>query len=87
MAENFATMTRPTINGMNAIITAARDGRVPFVSVTDVAQAAYDALVAEKSPNTGYSVIGPSLHTYDEVSPLTSLVLCPPTLCLLLPWS
>jgi len=64
---------------MNSIITAAGDGKVPFVGVDDVAQAAYDALFAENSPNTDYIVIGPSLYSYDEVRVafyLSVLALC-----------
>ena len=39
----------------------------------DIARAAYDALVDEKSPNTDYYVVGPTLYTYDEVSVATIL--------------
>ena len=77
--ENISTVLRTTIRDMNSIITAAGDGKVPFVGVDDVAQAAYDALFAENSPNTDYIVIGPSLYTYDEVRVafyLSVLALC-----------
>jgi len=52
---------------MNAIITAAGDGKVPFISVQDVGQAAYKALFAEKYPNSVLNLIGPTLYTHDEV--------------------
>jgi len=77
--ENISTVLRTTIRDMNSIINASGDGRIPFVSVDDVAQAAYNALFAENSPNTDYTVLGPSLYTYDEVGVtfcLRVVVLC-----------
>jgi len=52
---------------MNAIITAAGNGKVPFVSVQDIGQAAYDALFAKKYPNSDLTLIGPTPYSHDEV--------------------
>ena len=49
------------------MFSAAEDGRIPFVGSGDIAKAAYDVLVDEKSRNTDYFVVGPTLYTYDEV--------------------
>jgi len=38
------------------------------VSSQDIAQAAFDCLAAEKSPNTDLFVLGPNLYSMDEVS-------------------
>ena len=50
-----------------------KDGRVPFISVEDIAQAAYDALVSKESPNKDYYIVGPELFSYDEVSESTCM--------------
>jgi len=64
--ENFVNFPQ-TIKGMNAIITAAGNGKVPFVSVQDIGQAAYDALFAKKYPNSDLTLIGPTPYSHDEV--------------------
>ena len=56
-----------TIREDNMIVSAAKDGKIPFVSVDDIAEVAFKALVDEKSHNTDYVVVGPELFTYDEV--------------------
>ncbi|CAA7260338.1 unnamed protein product [Cyclocybe aegerita] len=53
-------------------------GRIPFVSVQDIAKAAFDALTAEKSANTDYFVIGPELWSYDDVSTRISFLVILP---------
>jgi festuclavine dehydrogenase len=50
--------------------TAAGDGRIPFVSVDDIAEVAFKALTDEKSPNTERIIVGPELYNYDEVGPI-----------------
>lgn len=40
---------------------------MPFVSAVDLAQAAFEALTREKSFNKDFFVLGPELHSYDEV--------------------
>ena len=66
--ENFSTRFYQGIRERNEVFSVAKDGRVPFVSAEDIAQAAYDALVSKKSPNKDYYIVGPELFTYDEVS-------------------
>ena len=66
--ENFGTMFVQNIRDKNEIYSVAKDGRIPFVSVEDVAQAAVDALVSKKSPNKDYYIVGPELFTYDQAS-------------------
>ena len=62
------------IRDFDIIPTVARDGRVPFVGVDDIAKASYDALVTEKNINTDYYVLGPQLYSHDEVSRLPSFI-------------
>ena len=47
--------------------TACGDGKIPFVSATDIAAVAFRTLTDEKPHNTDYRVLGPDLLTYDEV--------------------
>ena len=47
--------------------SVAKDGRVAFVSVDDIAKAALDALLDKKSRNTDRYIVGPELLSYDEV--------------------
>ncbi|KAA8651201.1 hypothetical protein EYZ11_009242 [Aspergillus tanneri] len=49
------------------IYTACGDGRIPFVSATDIAAVAFRALTDAKSHNCDYRILGPELLTYDEV--------------------
>jgi uncharacterized protein YbjT (DUF2867 family) len=49
------------------IRSAARDGKIPWVSVDDVAMVAYRALVDEPSHDTEHLVLGPELLSYDDV--------------------
>jgi len=65
--ENFGTDFRDSIRDNDEIVSATRDGRIPFISSEDIAQAAFEALMAEKSPNRDYYVLGPELYSYDEV--------------------
>jgi festuclavine dehydrogenase len=68
VAENFGTAYVSVIRDFDIIPTVAKDGRVAFVGVDDIAKAAYDALVTEKNLKTDHYVLGPQLHSYDEVS-------------------
>jgi uncharacterized protein YbjT (DUF2867 family) len=72
LTENFGTTFYESIRERNEIYGVAKDGRIPFVSAEDIAQAAYDALVSKQSPNKDYYVVGPELFSYDEVSKSTS---------------
>ena len=64
--ENFSKYFYASIRDQNEISGVAKDGRIPFVSVDDIAQAAYDALISEKSPNKDYYIVGPELFSFDE---------------------
>jgi festuclavine dehydrogenase len=65
--ENFGTFFCYGIREMNQIFTASGDGKLALVSVDDVAEAARDALLAEKSPNGDIEIVGTQLYSYDEV--------------------
>lgn len=65
--ENFGVDFRESIREQDEIVSATGDGRIPFISSEDISQAAFDALTAEKSSNTDYYLVGPELHSFDEV--------------------
>ena len=75
--ENFSEMEHfRTIVEEDKIITAAGDGKVPFVSANDIAAIAYKALTDETSHNTDHLIVGPASFSYDEVKPTMPLDLC-----------
>jgi uncharacterized protein YbjT (DUF2867 family) len=65
--ENFGTTFYQSIRELNEVYGVAKDGRIPFVSTEDIAQAAFDALVSKQSPNNDYYIVGPELFSFDEV--------------------
>jgi festuclavine dehydrogenase len=66
--ENFSEMEHCTsIREKDSIITAAKDGKVPFVSAVDIAAVAFRALTDPVSHNTDHLIVGPELFSYDEV--------------------
>lgn len=72
--ENFSEEGhRFTIKGEGKICTACDDGKIPFVSATDIAAVAFRALTDEKSHNTDHRVLGPELLTHDQVCRLLNL--------------
>ena len=71
-AENFLTTHYTSIRENNQIQSATGDGKIPWISSEDIAQAAFEALTADKSPNREYYVLGPELRSYDEVNPVYS---------------
>ncbi|KAF8970132.1 hypothetical protein BDZ97DRAFT_1792131 [Flammula alnicola] len=73
--ENFATNFYISIREYNQISSGTGEGCIAFVSVADIAQAAFEALTAEKSPNKDLVVLGPDLYSYDEVAKLLSSIL------------
>ncbi|KAF4616950.1 hypothetical protein D9613_008547 [Agrocybe pediades] len=73
--QNFGTDFKDSIRDSNEIVSAAGDGRIPFISNEDIAQAAFDTLVSEASPNRDYYLVGPELYSYDEAVALLSSVL------------
>ncbi|KAF8182088.1 hypothetical protein BJ912DRAFT_979059, partial [Pholiota molesta] len=73
--ENFGTFFCYGIREMDQIFTASGDGKLALVSVDDVAEAARDALLAEKSPNSDIEIVGTQLYSYDEAVALLSEVI------------
>ncbi|GAB0138828.1 agroclavine dehydrogenase [Epichloe bromicola] len=76
--ENFSypqELQRLAIKNENKIYSAAGDGKLPFVSVADIARVAFRTLTDEKSHNTDYVLLGPELMTYDQVAETLSTVL------------
>ena len=70
--ENFGTTFYQSIREQNEFYSVAKDGRFPFVSTEDIAQAAFDALVSKQSPKKDYYVVGPELFSNDQVSKSSS---------------
>ncbi|MCJ1251585.1 hypothetical protein MMC30_008820 [Trapelia coarctata] len=56
------------IKDTGKIYTACGDGKVPFISTTDIAAVAFKALTDKKSHNTDHTILGPELLTYDQVA-------------------
>lgn len=56
-----------TISQLNQISTACQNGRIPFISIDDIADVAFHALTNEKSYNRDFRILGPELLTYDDV--------------------
>ncbi|KAF8899793.1 hypothetical protein CPB84DRAFT_1825263 [Gymnopilus junonius] len=73
--QNFATNLAYGIKEKSEIFSATGEGKIPLVAVEDIAQAAFEVLTAEKSPNRDYFLVGPELWSYDEVAKLMSSVL------------
>lgn len=74
--ENFAEMGHfHTILDEDRIVTAAGDGRVPFVSAADIAAVGFKALTDDVSHNTDHLILGPGLFSYDEVAEIISKAL------------
>jgi len=51
---DFGSSFYHTIRSIKEIFSVVEDGCVPFAGIGDVARAAYDALVAEKSPDKDF---------------------------------
>lgn len=61
-----------TIRDSSQIITAAGNGKLPFVSADDIAAVAFHALTDEKAHNTDHFILGPELWSYGDVAGLLS---------------
>ncbi|KAF8995983.1 hypothetical protein BDQ17DRAFT_1401188 [Cyathus striatus] len=72
--ENFSLVFGESIR-KNEIATAAGDGRIPFVAVQDIAQAAFEALTTDEYKYAEPYIVGPELVTYDEAAAILSEVL------------
>ena len=64
-SENF--LYNAAIKDESRVYSACGDGKIPFVSATDIAAVAFRALTDEKPHNTSYLIVGPELLTYDQV--------------------
>ncbi|KAF4618438.1 hypothetical protein D9613_009860 [Agrocybe pediades] len=73
--QNFNANFLHSIRKDNEVFSASGEGKVPWVSTEDVAQAAFDALTIEKSPNTEWLVLGPELYSIDHAAELLSSIL------------
>ncbi|PPQ79600.1 hypothetical protein CVT25_003480 [Psilocybe cyanescens] len=73
--QTFKVNYAVSIGKDDHIFSAAQDGRIPWVSTDDVAQAAFEGLTAEKSPNKDIFVVGPELHSYEDAAKILSSVL------------
>jgi len=65
--ENFWEAFGQFILEEDSIPTVSGDGRFPFISIEDIATAAFDALTRKDSPNSDFYLLGPDLYSYDEV--------------------
>jgi len=73
--ENFSEVNVALIRDKDMICSATRDGKIPWVSVDDIAMVAYRALVDEPSHNTEHLVLGPELLSYDDVAEILTKAL------------
>ncbi|KAH8661395.1 hypothetical protein BGZ60DRAFT_455250 [Tricladium varicosporioides] len=68
--ENFLDWQHhASIRNEGKIYSACADGRIPFISASDIAAIAFRTLTDEK-PHSGktYRVLGPMLLTYDQIA-------------------
>lgn len=69
LLENFSEQEHvASIVEQNAIYTATRKGKLPFVSADDIARVGFHALTDEEPHNTDHVILGPELLSYDDVS-------------------
>ncbi|TFK38004.1 hypothetical protein BDQ12DRAFT_735923 [Crucibulum laeve] len=73
--DNFSTVFSHSIKNEDHVFSLAEDGRIPFVATQDIAQAAFDVLVAENAPNNMPYLVGPELLSYDEAAEVFTEVL------------
>ncbi|KAF9559101.1 NAD(P)-binding protein [Agrocybe pediades] len=73
--ENFGENDYSRIMEQNEVSSATGDGKIPWVSSEDIAQAAFNELTAEKISNKEYLVLGPELYSYDEAVKILSSVI------------
>ena len=55
------------IKNENQIISAAGDGKIPFISADDIASVAFHCLTEWGSHKTEYVILGPELLSYGQV--------------------
>ncbi|KJA23919.1 hypothetical protein HYPSUDRAFT_201042 [Hypholoma sublateritium FD-334 SS-4] len=73
--QNFGVTYLTSIRDQNSTFSATEDGRIPFVSTEDIAEAAYQGLTAEPSLNKDLLIVGPELFSHDEAAKLFSTIL------------
>ncbi|KAF8150624.1 hypothetical protein B0H34DRAFT_665422 [Crassisporium funariophilum] len=73
--ENFTTEQVESIRDENTLYTATEDGKVPWISVEDIADEACSALLAEGKYDIERFILGPDLYSYDEIAELLSSIL------------
>ncbi|KAG6140330.1 hypothetical protein E4U28_003448 [Claviceps purpurea] len=69
--ENFSTKGEiqcEAIRRDSTVYSATENGKIPFISVVDIARVAACALTAETLKNSDHILQGPDLLTYDEVA-------------------
>ncbi|KDQ27469.1 hypothetical protein PLEOSDRAFT_1040430 [Pleurotus ostreatus PC15] len=74
--ENFLVPHnfRPLVNE-DQIVSAAEDGRIPWISSDDIADAAFNALTSEQIEERDLLVVGPELLTYEQIAAMFTEVL------------
>ncbi|KAJ5612591.1 ergot alkaloid A [Penicillium lagena] len=68
--ENFSEDPRftETIKTKRIIYTSAGNGKIPFVSVDDIARVAFRSLTDKKAHNTDHVLLGPQSISHDQVA-------------------
>lgn len=66
-SENFSEAYGEFILYESSFSSITGDARIPFISVEDIAAAAFDALTKKESPNSDFYLLGPDAYSYDEV--------------------
>ncbi|EPE32915.1 NAD(P)-binding Rossmann-fold containing protein [Glarea lozoyensis ATCC 20868] len=73
--DNFSTageLQQLAIKNDSKIYSAAGDGKIPFISAKDIAKVAVKCLTNGNLQAKEYVLLGPKLHTYDEVASIIS---------------
>nr|AFO67566.1 agroclavine dehydrogenase [Epichloe inebrians] len=76
--ENFSTkgdFQCDTIRKEDTIYSATGDGKIPFISVVDIARVALRALTANVPDQMDHVLLGPELLTYDDVAETLTRIL------------
>ncbi|KAF7555260.1 hypothetical protein G7Z17_g2263 [Cylindrodendrum hubeiense] len=73
--ENFVTYNLPSIKEEGKIYSATGSGKIPFVSVDDVAAGGFHTLTSKQPPNSDYLVLGPELLTYADIAAIISFAI------------
>ena len=72
--ENFSEgMHLRTVKEEGKVYSAAGDGKIPWISVEDIAAVGYRALVGQPSLNADPIILGPELLSYDDVRSFSRL--------------